>query len=359
MKYIILAICFALFLVGCITQTEESNTSSFSPNLSSNISTLNKTPNVSKPAITFVINTHDWYHLNNSAETLTRLLDIYDKYDVKAEFYFTEPAFKAYEQNYPEILEMLLSKNMTISFHIRAPHPVTFKSSYFLEMQNMTESELENILTDYETYELNLSDGSLNYDEKGGYSYIKERIGYAPIVAGLNAVTPELKNAELKVLKEMGLQMYVRKHSEDIIEMAAPGLLSRPSQFGIEEKTQKYYWFTEDGESGSVDPLKEVVNPHTIFSNVEGYGLVIVHENDFYAELPGWRRVYWKDGDGDQAIPKNPPYDITTLSGDITFFTEAETEQQWANYESIVAYAAQNFRVVTSRDIIADYYANN
>ncbi|MFA6889080.1 MAG: hypothetical protein WC254_06310 [Candidatus Woesearchaeota archaeon] len=319
-------------------------------------------PNITedtRPAFSFILNVHDWYNPEESAETLTHLLDIFEKYNIKAEFYFTEPIFKTYEQYHPEVLQRLLEDNMTISFHIRQPHPVIFGSSqYSAAIENMSSSERIAKLTDYEIYALNLSTGGIDYTHPGGYSYIKEKIGYAPIVAGLNADSPTLRKDELKVLKSMGLQMYIREHMGDTLDTGDSGLLTRPSQFGIEEQDQKYNYFVNGQSLGPVDPLHSVVDPSELFAGAQGYGLFVAHENDFYTESPGWTQVYWRNLQGDHYIVKPSPYDLTASDGNLRFFTEEEMNQQWENYEAIVAYASEHFRIVTSRDIIAEYNAN-
>lgn len=64
----------------------------------------------SKPAagyITFVINVHDTVHVNESAETILRLIGIYEKYGVRGDFYLTAPITALYSQQRPDVIERL------------------------------------------------------------------------------------------------------------------------------------------------------------------------------------------------------------------------------------------------------------
>ena len=289
-----------------------------------------------KPTVTFVVNTHDWYNIDHSAQTLHRLMDLFAKYQIRGEFYFTEGVFRICEDKHPDVLQRMLAEKMTISFHMRVPHPVTFGGAKQKELDALPHDQLVAELKKYETFALDLTTGGLTTDE-GGYAYMKKKIGYAPPVAGLNAKTKNPEDAELEVLQGMGLQMYVRHHTGDQLQMTKWGVLARPSEFNIGQ-LETGFW-TE-----SETPL----DPATLFQGAAGYGVVLVHEHDFYAPKVGWSQVY---STSDGKI-KPPPWDLNATNPDYVFHTDAHAEQIWANYEGFVAYAVKNFNVVTSLEVI-------
>ncbi len=89
-------------------------------------------------------------------------------------------------------------------------------------------------------------------------------------------------------------------------------------------------------------------------NKVSGGGVMLIHEHDFYAQGPGWSDVYWTD-----KRQNKPPFDLTVRQQDHKRYPDDHVAQTWATWESLVAYAAQNMRVVTSRDIIAAYDAQH
>ena len=76
-----------------------------------------------------------------------------------------------------------------------------------------------------------------------------------------------------------------------------------------------------------------------------------IHENNFYRKggTP-YTFIYWSDRSKQQ--PKSPPFDLE--SSDASQPRTAHNQQQvWGAYESLVAWAAENCRVVTSADVVA------
>ncbi len=81
-------------------------------------------PGPQKAVITFVLNVHDWRHVDESAGTLLRAISIFERYGVKGDFYLTGPMAKLYAEKRPDVLERLRESKMTISDHVRPPHPL-------------------------------------------------------------------------------------------------------------------------------------------------------------------------------------------------------------------------------------------
>ncbi|MCL4261408.1 MAG: hypothetical protein KJZ52_12365, partial [Anaerolineales bacterium] len=74
--------------------------------------------------ISFIINVHDWTHPDESADILLQLVDLFEKYNVRGDFYFTAEITRELAENHPEVIERLKNSNMTISYHVRPPHPL-------------------------------------------------------------------------------------------------------------------------------------------------------------------------------------------------------------------------------------------
>ncbi len=115
----------------------------------------------------------------------------------------------------------------------------------------------------------------------GGYEYVKKVFGVAPVIAGINARDEEVRRAELQILKEMGLEMYVASHvggtPRDDPFQVSYGLLERPSDFGFP--------FASKLENSGYDGRRMA---ELFFSSAPaGYGrpllgALLVHDYDFY-----------------------------------------------------------------------------
>ena len=73
--------------------------------------------------ITFVVNVHDFVNVDESADTLLRLIGIFERYGVRGDFYLTGPQVYAYLEHRPDVIARLKDSGMTISYHVRPPHP--------------------------------------------------------------------------------------------------------------------------------------------------------------------------------------------------------------------------------------------
>ncbi len=294
-------------------------------------------------AVTFVINTHDWYFHDDSAATLSRCMDILDKHGVKGEFYFTSALFRVYQEHHPELLQRLQDTGMGIGYHVRAPHPVTFRGPTANRLQNMPHDQAVALMTQYETQRLDLSTGQLDAGQVGGYQLLKDALGYGPPAVGFNPKGDTLKQLELEVLSSLGAKMWVRKHTGDVMEPTEHSMYARPSQFSISKVDGEHWWKSN-----------VAYDPAEMFAGAHGYGVVLIHEHDFYAQSPGWGEIYFADGK-----QHKPPFDLTVRAKPEQRYPDDHVAQTWANWEGFVAYAAENLRVVTSKDIIADYEASH
>jgi hypothetical protein len=74
-----------------------------------------------------VMNCHDFSQVKTSYATLSRLFAIYRKYNIIADFYFTEQLAQRLEWSYAGFLDSLRRAGMGINIHHRAPHALNFR----------------------------------------------------------------------------------------------------------------------------------------------------------------------------------------------------------------------------------------
>ncbi|MDP1780161.1 MAG: hypothetical protein Q8K73_07795, partial [Anaerolineales bacterium] len=152
--------------------------------------------------ITFVVNVHDWIHTDESADILMKLVDLFERYNVSGDFYFTAEVTRKLAQERPDVIERFKNSNMTISYHIRPPHPLY--TGFDSRLQNLSDDELYQTLLEYETYALNLETGELDRSQPGGYSYAAQTFGRNPIVAVAPNNNQRIKDAAQKVYASLG-----------------------------------------------------------------------------------------------------------------------------------------------------------
>lgn len=332
-------------------------------NLQSPISNL-QSPTCSA-YMSFVVNTHDWTRVNESADTLLRFIALYEKhalsgaegYGVRGEFYLTAPTVEAYVQHRPDVVERLKNSAMTISYHIRPPHPAYI--GFDERLRNLDAKTLEQTLRDYETYRLDLATGNLDKSAPGGYTYVAQVFGRKPVVASPMSNDPRIRKTLLKIYAEMGAQMQVQYHEEgtaiDKPLIKVDGLWVRPSDFSITRipvttpKGTKEFWWTRLGTANPsgylpVEMLKTQLSEWR--ARRAPFITSLIHENDLYAHGAGWASIYYARGN-----PATPPYNVSAPDAS-KLRSPKEREAIWQAYEEMLAYASKNLCVVTSQDIV-------
>jgi hypothetical protein len=308
--------------------------------------------------ITFVVNTHDWGRAESSASTVTRLIDFYRRHGVRSDFYLTAPVLEAWQRARPEVIAALKSAGMTVSYHFRPPHPGY--NGFDGRLQGLDDTALRATLRDYETYRLDLATGGIQRDSPGGYAYVKQVMGTAPVaVSALGS--PRVKSALLAIYRDMGAKMTMEYH-ESGTNPERPfewrqGLLVRPSDFSITRWSagagdgREVFWWTMQRT-----PQAEAFNPTAYLRKRLGEWIhqrppiitVLIHENDFTVEGgPSWNSIYL----GPNQTPRQPPFNLHAPDRGRPR-SQAEQAAIWSAYEELVAWAAANLEVVTSADLV-------
>jgi len=312
--------------------------------------------------VTFAINVHDILHVNESGDTLLRLIDLFEKYGVRGDFYLTAPMTHLYIEQRPDVIERLRESDMTISYHMRPPDPLY--SGFDQRLQGLDDAALVATILDYQTYRLDMATGDLLYNEPGGYKYVADVFDRNPVV--VSVPNARWRDAALPVFTELGAQATVTYHEEgtdpDQPFEWRDGLLIRPSDFSVtrwpnpnnpDPTNEPFWWNMLD------TPLADEYNPSAYLrtrldawdENRPPFVTVLIHENNYYrrAHTP-FANVYWADGD--KSRPLSPPYDLDAPDASLPRPPQSQ-KAIWAAYEELVAYAAANLSVVTSEDLVA------
>lgn len=314
--------------------------------------------------VTFAINVHDWVHLDESADTLLRATSIFENHGVRGDFYLTGEMVNRYRRSRPDVIERLRASQMTISYHVRPPHPLY--DGFGGRLKDLGDAGLHRALLDYETYGLDMETGDLIRSESGGWALVAEAFGTTPVVCGAPTSDQRIKKAAMATYLALGAKMVVAYH-ETGTKPGQPfeyvdGLLARPSDFSVTR------WRANGSGSGDKDPFwwnfmgmpqEEAYNPARYLQERLGEWTVprpafvtsLIHENNFPRSGPeSWTPIYWKEGDKTQ--PAAPPFDLSTPDPS-KLRPASQVEAIWEAYEELVAYAAANLAVVTSAEIAA------
>jgi peptidoglycan/xylan/chitin deacetylase (PgdA/CDA1 family) len=288
---------------------------------------------------------------------LLRLVDLFEKYQVRGDFYVTAPIVESLVRFHPEVIERLKNSQMTISYHVRPPHPLY--NGFDSRLKGLSDAELYDTLMDYETYQLDLTSGELDRTQPGGYRYVAQVFGRKPVTASAPNSNPRIKMMAEKVYAQLGAQVAVHYHEEGT-DLNRPfefsnGLLIRPSDFSITRipDGQNFWWnFMSAPRAAEYDPLR------LLQSRLAGWKAdrpplitALIHENNFYRSgAEAWTAFYYDHEKKDK--PLNPPFNLTA-PGQSRPRSQAAREAIWQAYERLVAYAAENLKVITSADLLS------
>ena len=311
--------------------------------------------------ITFAVNCHEWTQPEASAATVERLIELFERYGVRGDFYLTAPLVHAYEEEAPQIIARLRDSGMTISYHVRPPHPLC--KGFDRALTGLDAEARYRLLWDYEHNRLDLRTGGLDRSQAGGYTYVAQCFGRLPVVASVASAHPQNRATAERLFADLGARMTVHYHTggsdPDRPFVVQNGLLIRPSDFGVVEVsrpdgTTASWWdcVAEDREHCS--PLPQMMEQLEAWeaSGHERLPFITmpIHENDFFEQEVGWGAIYYCETEGEKSRPCTPPYDLTNVPH--TPRSQAEEEAIWSAYEALVAYAAQELEVVTSEDVV-------
>lgn len=318
----------------------------------------------SRGNITFAINVHDWPHPGESADILLKLVELFEKYGVRGDFYFTAEITRELAEHRPDAIKRLAESEMTISYHVRPPHPLY--EGFDARLKQLSDEELYQTLMDYETYALNLETGELERSQAGGYRYVAEVFGRNPVVAPAPNNDRRIKDTAQRVYAALGAQMTLLYH-ESGTKVETPfeyvnGLLVRPSDFSVTrttliDGTDNFWWnFMGGGEAERYNPTSllkvQLAEWEKMDPGRAPFITALIHENNFYRRgAEAWSAFYFRMERGKKAEPLSPPYDLSAR--DPSRLRPPEEQQAILEaYEELVAFASAQLSVVTSEDIL-------
>lgn len=322
----------------------------------------------SEGCLTFAVNVHDWTHPAESAAILLKLVDLFEKYGVRGDFYFTPEITRELVEKHPEVIERLKNSNMTISYHVRPPHPLY--TGFDARLKELDDAALYQTLLDYETYALDLETGDLDRSRPGGYSYVAQVFGRTPVAASAPTSERRIKDVGQKVYAALGARMTVLYHEEGT-KLEQPfeyvnGLLVRPSDFSVTrvtpiDGTDNFWWnFMTKPNAAEYNPtalLQTLLAKWEQQTGSSPYSRApfitsLIHENNFYhSGAEGWTSIYFSLEGGKRGAPLPPPWNLAAPDPS-RLRSQSEQAAILAAYEELIAYAAANLRVVTSEDIL-------
>ncbi len=314
-----------------------------------------------RPKITFAVNVHDFVNLGDSARTILSLIEIFQKYDVKGDFYLTGPICQFYLDEHPEVIAALRESRMTVSYHVRPPHPLY--GGFDGALRGLSDEELRLALIDYETHALDLETGQTIPGTRGGYALLRDTFGRPPVTVSPQNGDERIRAAAIDLWRAMGAKVCVDYHEtgtdpEDPFEYEG-GLLVRPSDFSVtrwtvEGSDREPFWWAMLGT-----PLEEEYDPVLYLDeNLESWSnrrapfiTALIHDDNFYRQgATPFVDIYYVDGD--KSRPRSPPYDLSTPDPSNPRSSESQA-LVLAEYERLVAHAAGVCQVVTSAEIAA------
>lgn len=326
MKKIILIFLSATFLLGCTGSNE--------------VSLVDETPTFEEPSTSdlqdtkytlFILNVHDWLLGDSSIETVNKVIDIHEEYEVPVNIYLTDPMVQLYLEEAPDLIERLkTSEYVTVSYHIRPPTPY-YSSFDIVGLHELSDEEIYDKIMDYETHKIDLSTG-LPTEEKGGYAYLTELMGYAPLTVGSFSEHKNVGAQALKVYEELGATFTLAHGTTSALGDTKGGLYLRPEQ--IELKLYESKALSSKGEDVVEEAMAAFMGDSSkgIFMNIK------FHEDNFYLNETPW--IYNFYTAQQYSEPKTTPFDIETVK--VKEKTEVEQAHMWKLYEEAVKYVKDN-----------------
>ena len=267
---------------------------------------------------------------------------------------------RLYTESRPDVIKRLKESGMTISYHVRPPHPLN--KGFSRHLGGLDDEALAALLRDYGTCKLDLSTGKLIHEEPGGYTFVADTLGHPPVAVGIPHSDPRIRKVARRVYAELGAKVVVEYH-ESGTKVEEPfewldRLLVRPSDFSATRwalsgmRREAFWWNMLSTPRGAdYNPVKYLEKRLAEWSAERPpFITVLIHENNFYRRgATPWALVYYPDRR--KAQPLAPPFDLDAPDASHPR-PAANAREIWEAYEELVAFAASHLRVVTSDDIV-------
>jgi hypothetical protein len=306
--------------------------------------------------VTFAVYVSDFVHPDQSADTVLKLIDLFEQNGLHGEFYLTGPITHVFAQAHGEVIDRLRETGMTISYHSKPPHPLT--PGFEGPISGLPVDETERMITRYESERLDIETGGLIPDEPGGYNYLKELFDAPPVA--IDAPKTSRSGFAMPLLARMGARVIVNQAEYDPQQpfQYMYSMLLRPEDLIINRwqaegvEGEQAWWDMQEGEFGSSYIPLERLQAQIAAWDVERlpFILIPINEYNFYRSGPApWTLIFYQDQS--RANPKSPPFDLNTA--DIsTARSEGSMQSVWDAYSQMVEWGSIYLEPVTSEDIL-------
>ena len=283
----------------------------------------------------FHLNVQEYGWLTESADTVNKVMDLFDSLNMRLDVYLTTWMIDEYESKQPALLKRILtSPNVSVSYHTRPPKP--YRANFndrdghdWYGLWNMDAQQQYDAIKLFESFGVDLTTGQRTTAE-GGFVKLKKIYGRAPYVAGDEADGQQLQTSVDKVFKDLGVSFVIGHGREANEGDTRNGVLLKP------EVIDAKVFSTDSSLDG--DTCVTNTNGKDVYdcemarcatSQKKPCTVAFkMHDNDFIAEASWWLTVYSK---------KTPPWNPSAKS---TLLSASAKEAMWNRYEQIVRRAA-------------------
>lgn len=288
--------------------------------------------------LTFSINVQDFSYPELSAATVSRIIDLHERYQLPVDIYLLDTMLDVYQTSYPALMQRLTtSPYVGLNYHIRPPKP------YYngFDWAGLTSQSLSQQTTTIKTYESFVTDPTtgLSTTRPGGYAQLVTLPNARPAFTAAFQVEESLLNASAAAFRELGAT-WTLAHGSGVLNLgdSARGLYIRPEHFDL-------LLFQSPGTAASSLIDAALQSAYAVSGARAPFFVgVKMHDNDFFAERSAWLTVYM-DGS------RRPPWNTATKAA---LKSEADQAAQWLLYEGALQYAqaqAQRLGVANSAGI--------
>lgn len=277
--------------------------------------------------ILFTVNTQEFIFGDESIETLNRIVDIHEAYDIPVDIYLDDQILQVYLDEAPELIERFKTSSVvSISYHARPPVPYYYDYDW-LGLESYSQEELEALIEDYGTHAIDSETGETTA-EAGGFSYFEEVFDYAPPAAATptSGTTGSLVKS---YFAENGASFLVENDRDYSWGETREGIPVRPEDVEV-----KLFERTDESPEDIFSELDSLTGEGPYFMNIK------VHDNDFITDESAWVAIYVANKKQNHGT-LTPPFDLS-LAEDRNFLSDEESEALWDAYEACVAYAADH-----------------
>ena len=279
----------------------------------------------------FILNVHDWLLGDDSIETVNKVIDIHEKYEIPVNIYLTDPVVQLYVAEAPDLIERLrTSEYVTVSYHTRPPSPY-YSNFDIIGLHELSDSDIYDTIMEYETHKIDLSTG-LPTEEEGGYAYLTELMGYAPVTVGVASEYKNVVTQAIKVYKDLGATFTLVHGKETLLGDKKGALYLRPEQIELKLYESKAL------DSKAADVIEAALADFSGDSSKGIFMNIKFHEDNYYLSGTPW--IYNFFTDGKESDPKSVPFDIETVK--VNEKSELEKTHIWELYEEGVQYVKDN-----------------